>query len=132
MYLHSPVFIGPRLRPSLKLGDATLSIDYSDRPGRQGRTRYTYALDLADGREYEGNDLESGFNGGTLQEGFVSFLSFMAHAAESYGYRLSHPELSADESSFPEWIEAWAFEHSDAIESAALDLEDNPRAIDER
>ena len=127
-----PLIITPRLMPGAQVAEGSfVSIGYSELPGDSGRTRFRYCIDTPSG-EYEADDLQSGCYGGSLQEGLETLLSFLLSAAEGYGYRLAHPERSADDEPFPEWVAEWAHLHSDELESLWMDLEDNPNLIRER
>ncbi len=85
MKLTEPIIITSRLMTGLQIGNGTISIDYSDRPGDETRTRYLYFIDI-DSHEYDNDDLQSGCQGGTLQEGLESLLAFLIAAGESYDY----------------------------------------------
>jgi len=128
MKLTQPFSISSRLLPALTIGGATIQLEYAMREGREGRTRYQWIIDLPDGTEHTGNDLQSGCQGGNLQEGFQSLLSFLAAAGESYRYKAMDGENS---DLFPEPITLWASLNADEIGMASLELEETPGLIEE-
>ena len=127
MLLKSPVMITARLMPGVKIGDAFVSIEYSDCAGRDGRTRYRWFVDLSDGREFTDDDLQSGCGGGSLQAGLESLLSFLGAFAESWrrGPGGDNGDL------FPEGLHEWATQNSDEIGMLAIELEETPDLIEE-
>lgn len=128
MRLSSPFFISSRLLPALRIAGATIQLDYSRRPGRDGRTRYEWTIDLPNGKSFTANDLQSGCGGGSLTEGFISFLSFLSACAESYARRGIDGE-NAD--LFPVQVAEWAATYSDEIAMAQIELEEIGDAISE-
>lgn len=133
MILRSPFFISSRLLPALQIAGATIQLDYSRRPGRDGRTvsqgetkvrsrtRYEWTIDLPSGKSFTASDLQSGCDGGSLTEGFLSFLSFLSACAESYARRGIDGE-NAD--LFPVQVAEWAATYSDEIAMAQIELEE--------
>ncbi len=130
MRLHEPFIITARLMAGLKIGDAYLSIGVGQR-NREGRTVYVAYLDLPDGTEHEISDLQSGCQGGDVQDGMASLLSFLGAAAESYGYRLRTGRTGEHEDLFSPGDVVWAYEHSDEISMLAYELEERPDLVDE-
>lgn len=128
MLLKDPVVITGRLMPGVKVGDAFVSIEYSDRAGRDGRVRYRWYADLADGREFTGDDLQSGCGGDGLQGGLESLLSFLGAFAESWRYGGADGE-NAD--LFPEGLAEWAMQNSDEISMLQIELEETLDLIEE-
>lgn len=101
--LRAPWFISARLLPAIQAGDVTISISYSRRPGRDGRTRYQYFIDGPGGLEYSADDLQSGACGGNLAKGMESLLSFLSAFLEAQRY----PE-SENRELFPAWVADYA------------------------
>lgn len=135
MQLTSPVIITSRLKAGVQIGKSTISIDYSDTVSFGGRTRYQYFLDLeTDGErfEYSGEDIQSGCQGGNLQSGLESLLSFMEACGESYAYAMRKGiELSDSENGelFPADVAEWCYQNSDELSSLACELEETPDCI---
>lgn len=127
MKLKQPVIITPRLLAGIKIDNAFVSIDYAGQTA-EGRTRYRYHIDLEHGGEYSGTDLKSGCQGGTLQEGLESLLSFLGACAESYRYKGMNGENS---DLFPESIAQWASQNSDEIGMLQCELSETPNLIEE-
>lgn len=133
--IESPCIITSRLLPGVAIGKSTISIAYSDELGDDGRTRYRYYLDLqTDGEriEYTADDIQSGCQGGSLQEGLASLLSFMAACGESYGYAMRQGiELVDSENGelFPADVAEWCYLNSDELTMAAIELEETADAI---
>jgi len=125
--LHSPFIITPRLMAGLAIGGAFISMEIGPRNG-EGRTEYGCFIDLPDGSEHEIKDLQSGCQGGELQEGFVSLLSFLAAAGDSYRYagmKGEHSDL------FPEPVTEWAYQNSDEISGLEYEIEETDNLISE-
>ncbi len=125
MILTNPVVITSRLLPGVNVGDAEISIEYHDQD-REGRTIYRYYLDSPE-IEYEGNDLESGCQGGNLQEGLESLLSFMGQKGESWKY---FPKPQSDDL-FPPDIMEFCSNNADEIAMLQCKLEETSNLIEE-
>ncbi len=131
MQLHSPFSISSRLLPALVIGDGTLSLEYSRKPGDDGRTRYNWILDIPAG-EFSGDDLQSGCGGGSLQEGFGSLLSSLDAAGESFRHRgLDWSAINEDDnaSAFPREVTEWAYQNCDEIGILRLEIEESETAL---
>src|SRR5262249_4506173 len=95
-------------------------------------TVYRYHIDLDGGQEYTGTDLKSGAQGGNLQEGLESLLSFLSAAGEAYAYRMRgragwiSTEVSEDsnESLFEAPIPEWAHQNAHELSMHAIQLEE--------
>ena len=112
MTINRPCVITSQLEAGLRLADGSeLSITYSNRDGCEGRTRYSYTIDLNDdsGCTYTNDDLQSGCQGGNLQDGLKSLLSFLG---------------SADEEMFPAFVCEWASQNDMELTAAQMDLEE--------
>jgi hypothetical protein len=131
MIVRKPLCITPRLMPGLEIGGGWVSIAYAHRSGREGRTRYRYAIELPDATEHEGDDLQSGCRGGNLQEGLESLLSFLMTCAESYAYRLRTGRAGDNIDLFPEAVAEWAYEHSDELSTLAHEMAETLDLIEE-
>ena len=119
--LHQPFLITPRLMPGLKVADAFISIAYSKLPARRG-VRYEYHIDIP-GHEYSNADLESGMGGGTLVDGMSNLLAFLGACAEAVRHgKPDDPDSNA--SLFPYEVGQWAAQHSDDIDYARCEIED--------
>jgi hypothetical protein len=126
MKIRRPCYITSRLCAGIDVGDATLSIEYSDGYAGNGRNRFHYFIDSPD-IEYEGDDL-TGIHG--LQEGLASLLAFLSAAAESYRYTMGgHESDNAD--LFPPEVMRWAYHNADEIGMAEIDLEETHNIIQE-
>ena len=123
MLIKEPCIITPRLLPGLKLGEAFVSIEYSDRPGDNGRDRYRWHIDLPEG-EFSDDDLQSGCQGGSLAEGLSSLLSFLTAAAESYRYRERTGREGENEDLFPAEVVAWAADNADDLSMLHCEIEE--------
>lgn len=126
LVIRSPFIITPRLMAGVKIGDAFISIGQGER-NSEGRTQYGIFIDLPDGSEHEVTDLRSGCQGGNLQEGMASLLSFLSAAAESYAYKGMDGENS---DLFPQAVTEWAYQNSDEISMLALEIEETPNLIE--
>lgn len=124
MKLLEPFRISARLLPALEIGGATMQLEYAKRSGAEGRARYHWIIDLADGRMFQGEDLQSGACGGTLQEGFQSLLSFLGAFAESIAYTIRERRVGEHARLFPTGLAKWAVANSDEISSLAMELEE--------
>ncbi len=137
MTLREPFSIDARLLPALTVGAGaergTLSLEhvgYDD-----GRAVYKWYADVPAG-EFSAADLKSGV-GRTppLQEMFGALLSFLAAAAEAYGYWTRNGMREGDEPEsvdlFPRPVVEWAYGHADELSWLALDVEERPDLIAE-
>ena len=115
MNLKNPIIITPRLLPGVQIGKAFVSIEYAKQPGAQGRTRFLWHIDI-DKKSFTGNDLQSGCQGGNLQEGLESLLSFLSAAPY-------------DAALFTLPVSEWARENSDEISMLAMEIEETPDCI---
>lgn len=129
MILNQPFQITARLLPGLRIGKAWIHLEYAKRAGSEGRTRYKWTVDLPDGTEHTGDDLQSGCGGGPLQEGFVSLLSFLGAAAESYTYRHRTGLTGENEDLFPPAVVEWAAQNSDEIDTLRIELEESDSTL---
>ncbi len=129
MKLHPPFIIGPRLLPTLRIGNALISIE-RDGETNDNRDRFRYYVDI-DGTEHTDNDLHSGVGGCTLGEAFRSLLSFLMHAAESYQPDDRDPRNNRSSGLFAEPVEEWAAQNSDELSALACDMESADELISE-
>lgn len=115
MTLRPPFIISGRLLPAVRIGDVTISLEYSAiRITDDGRTRYRYYIDGGTWGECGGrSDLCSGVGQHGLQEGFESLLAF----------------LGSPESGFGVAVEQWARENEDEIFMLQQVIEENPGLI---
>jgi hypothetical protein len=127
--IQPPGMITSRLMAGLEVGDLTVSIGYSHLPGDGGRTRYHYAIDRKEGGEYEEHDLQSGRQGGDLNFGMESLLSFMDAAAERARYWDPDEQSGGEGRLFNEEVDGWCLENQSEIEEAALLFEDGEPKI---
>lgn len=131
MKLNPPFTISSRLMPALTVGNAVIQLEYSGKPGTDGRTRYNWVIDIkTDGKEesFHGNDLQSGCGGGDLIEGFRSLLSFLSAAGESFAYaeRMGKDGMEGENSDlFPKEVAEWAAQNSTELQMACFDLEES-------
>jgi hypothetical protein len=128
--LHHPFSISSRLLASLRLPDGgTISIETTGKQGEHGRPYYNYFIDLPDGQEFEGDDLQ-GFGG--LQAMFESLLSFLGAAAESYAFRMRTGEQGENEDLFPAPVVEWAHQNSDELDCLRCEIEETEGLIVEK
>jgi hypothetical protein len=122
MTIKSPCIITPRLMAGVQVGSSFVSIGYAKRAGDGSRTRYQYHIDPKGRRSHSSDDIQSGMQGGNLQEGLESLLSFLLAFAEST-FGGENFDL------FPARLHTWANAHFDEISMLALELEETPDAI---
>lgn len=126
MILKDPCIITSRLMPGVAIGGARISIGWSKRPGGEGRARAEYWIDLPDGTEHHGDDLQSGVGGGNLREMLVSLLSFLGACGESVNYGQRTGRDGENANLFPPPVAQWADENSDELACVGCDIEENP------
>ena len=128
--INAPGIITSRLCAGVKIGSVTISIEYSPREGNSGRTRYRYYLDSDNGKpEHEGDDLQSGCQGGNLQFGLANLLSFLSAAGEGYAYEMHDGCESENTDLFPEWVNEWAYQYSGELSLLVWELEEGALSI---
>lgn len=133
MQINDPCIITSRLLPGIDIGEATISIEDEGR-GIDGRNTWRYYIDLPTkgcfpNYTYENNDLRSGCQGGSIQEGLESLLSFLGAFAESIGYKARYGHGGENADLFPSELAEWAVAHSDEIGMYAIMLEETPDVI---
>ena len=123
--------ICPNLEAGVRIGDGWVTISYSPRPGREGRTRYKYTIIRKDAPDITGDDQQSGCQGGNLREGLESLLSFLGAfaSANNPGYA----DMGRDENDdlFPKELGEWAYLNSDEIGMAQCEVEETKDCINE-
>ncbi len=129
--LKAPFCITSRLCAGIRIGDTEISIEYADRAGREGRTRYRYYIDGPWGG-MTADDIQSGCQGGSIREGLSSLLSFLSAAGEALRYEDAHgcePGEDSNADLFPRNVTEFAAQYSDEISMAQLELEETSDAI---
>lgn len=110
--IHSPAQITPRLLPGLKIGEGWVSIEYGpvvmDLQGYGRRQSYRYFIDIP-GYEHEDDDLRSGCQGGSLQQGLGSLMAFLGAFGEAHLYGVEGENADL----FPVELADWARENLD-------------------
>lgn len=129
MNLFPPFSISSRLMPALQIAGASIQIERCPEQTDDNRDRFAWVIDLPApyGGEYSGTDLCSGCGGGTLQDTFVSLLSFLSAAADSYAYseRMGCDGFDGENANlFPRPVVAWAADNVDELAMAWLELEE--------
>jgi hypothetical protein len=124
--------ITSRLMPGLRVEGLTISLEYSSRPGDEGRTRYQYYLDFADGTRYEADDLQSGVGSHSLRYGFEGLLGFIESAADHFSY-FKEDKLENYGPIFTLKIDSklWSDIDMDEIAMLRAEIEENPNLIEE-
>ncbi|MCW4050798.1 MAG: hypothetical protein NWE89_13790 [Candidatus Bathyarchaeota archaeon] len=129
MEIREPLIITSRLAPGVKIGDATISIEYADITP-DGRQAYRWFIDNGNGhrQDFRGEDLVSGVGGGSLQEGLKSLLGFLGAFAEAIAYqeRIYAGEPLENSDLFPVMLSEWATANADEISMLAYELEEKP------
>ena len=126
MKLYDPFTIAPNLEPGLKIGDAYVTLRYSNRPHPEGRQRYQWAwMHIPTGAMESDDDLASGGGGGTLIQGFDSLLSFLSAFASAHDHEDENHDL------FPQSMRKWAEQNEDDIGVLQIELEEARYAGDE-
>jgi len=120
MLIQSPLCITSRLMAGFRFDDgSSISIEYDDVPGDEGRTRYHYCIDLPDGRSHESAKLQSGVGKYNLQYGLASLVDYLRSTAWDFEDGDKDEEWEAD------WIQEWASDHINELDVLALDLSEN-------
>ena len=122
MILHPPFKISSRLLPAVDIDGCCIQLHYARQPGREGRTRYAWTIDLPNGGEFAGDDLQSGVGRHGLQEGFASLLTFLGAAGDSVNYEQRTGCEAEDSSLFPRPVCEWAADYTDEISMLQLEI----------
>jgi hypothetical protein len=123
--LIEPVIITPRLLPGVKVGDGFVSIEYARRDGRDGRTRFQWYVDLPGGKEFAGDDLQSGCQGGCLQGGLETLLTFLSAAGDAYGFTLRTGRETENSELFPQEVVEWAYQFCEELSWLQMELDES-------
>lgn len=129
MQIKSPCIITARLLPGIKVNDSSLSIEYNG-VSPEGRDRYLVYLDTPQG-EYEIDDLASGCQGGSLQEGLESCLGFMGACAESLEYEQRTGRKGDNADLFVPEVAQWCIDNKDEIDMLQCILSEEKDLIEE-
>src|SRR5437016_5033456 len=86
MELKEPFQISARLMAAVQIADAWISVGYG-KATLDRRMEFEIYIDIGK-RGYKVKELRSGIGSATIQEGFVTLLSFLSAAGESYGHRI--------------------------------------------
>ena len=130
MTMKPPFIITPRLMAGLRIGDAFVSIEHCGLTPDRSRQCYHYCIDTPS-FEYEARDIHSGCQGGTLQEGMESLLSFLYACGEAMAYEEGTGRESENSDLFPRHVAEWARDNSDEISMLELELSENEGLIKE-
>ena len=126
MILKAPFFIGSRLLPTLKVGDAELSLEYTACCGN--KLVYKWYIDL-DGVEYSRTDLNAvpqGSDAATDQATFAALCGFLSACGESVAWSLRTSRRKGDNADlFPPKVGEWASANTDELSCLASNLEEN-------
>lgn len=125
--LKPPFIITARLMAGVKVSENSyISIGYGQYNG-EGRMCYEVWIDIGD-KEYSVDDLKSGCQGGTLQEGMESLLSFLCAAADAYRYEMGGRQSENSDLFVPEVME-WAYQHDGELQMLQCEIEETPDLI---
>lgn len=125
MEIHSPLCITSRLLPGVRIGEATISIEYGG-IAPNFRQRYRWWIDLSDnGGEFKGNEL-SAMEGSTLQEGLESLLGFLSAFAKAIAYQERSGRESENADLFPAGLADWATANADELSVLECELQEHP------
>ena len=125
--LKPPCIITPRLLPGVKIGDSFLSIEYAG-SSSDHRTKFQIHIDTSE-FEHSDDNLRSGCQGGDLQSGLCSALSFLAACGESYAYRMRTGRKGENEELFPPKVAEWCYKHSDELSSLSFEIEEGVEKV---
>lgn len=133
MTLKSPFFIGSNLCPAIRIGDATISLEQTERCDRRGAPYWKWEILIDSGETYCDSDL-SGWQ--DMQGMFATILDFLCAAGESYHYRVfvkKSAQIDDDENEggFPAPIPEWAYMHSDEIACMRCEIEETAGLIED-
>ena len=125
MKIYSPCCITSRLLPGIRIGGVEMSIDIvgSDHDGRDIYRLYFDGPDF----EIEDDNLRSGCQDGSLQDGLCSAISFLGAFAESWQYSPDGGGENCD--LFDLRLKDWATENSDELSMIAYDIEENEMTV---
>lgn len=129
MQINSPLCITSRLLPGCRIGGATISIEYTH-VTPAGRQAYRWFIDNGNGhrQDFQGEDLQSGVGGGTLQEGLESLLGYLGAFAEAiiFERRMNNGTETEGGHLFPKELADWAIANADEISIIGLELQEHP------
>ena len=128
--LTGPVVITSRLLPGIRVGGGEVSVEWSTRPGTDGRARCRYWIDPPKGRGYTADDLESDRGGGDLQGMLESLLGFLRAWTEALDYQDETGMESENADLFPVGgypsVVAWVMANADELGMIECELSEHP------
>lgn len=132
MKLSYPCVITPRLMAGVQIGrESWVSISYAGGRDADGRVRYRYCIDGPDGLSYEGDDVRSGCQVGTLRDGLSSLLAFLGACGESVAYTRRTGREGDNADLFPPAVAEWCDTFSDELSMAQIEVDESEECIDE-
>jgi len=122
MKLHDPIKISSRLLPSVRIGDAFLSVEPTGTL-RDNKPQWRWYIDfLYGGPSFTESDL---YGPQSHQKALECMLSFLGAFAESVRCEEFKGRKSENSDLFPEELREWSYLHSDEITMLELELQEN-------
>lgn len=135
MKLQSPIIIGSRLLPAIRVVDATVSIGYAEARTNDNRLAFRWHVDIGESIEgrnrakhFTGADVNSGVgvmpSGAALQDGLCALLSFLSACGEAVNAGDSATDPDSNASLFPIGLGRWCAANYDELSLASYELEE--------
>jgi hypothetical protein len=128
MIIKSPFMISSRLLAAAQVGGATVSLEPTGRADRDGKPRWKWYIDLADGSEFSDDDLRGWGDTRAMMETLLGFLGACGESV-AYGERTGRTGENAD--LFPAAVGQWAAQWRDEISMMELEIGENSDCVTE-
>lgn len=117
-----PLVITPAGRVGAQVGNDYVSIEVSDRPGRESRTRYRWHIERAKGAHWTGDKLQSGAGGHGLVYGMENLVGFLSACAADARTAEGFKDKDSNAHLFPKAVAKWAAQHDGELDMLGLEL----------
>lgn len=121
MEIKAPMIITSRLKPGVRVADATISLYPTGKVDEDGKPQWMYEFDQDNGYSVFDDDL---YGFGFVSEMMGTLLAFMEAAAESHAAFIRNGRPGDNDGLFNREVAEWAYQNSDEISMVRMELEE--------